>query len=125
MTIKTINILYWIFTGLLVPMFGIGSVIGLTGNPKSVEVITTLGYPEYLLAFLCVSRLLALIAIFAPKFPRLKEWAYAGLAFDVIGAIYSITMVRQTVAIIPIIALMFVFTSYFLYHKRVSLIPEI
>ncbi|HRT82092.1 MAG TPA: DoxX family protein, partial [Oscillospiraceae bacterium] len=59
------------------------------------------------------------------KFPRLKEWAYAGLAFDVIGAIYSISMVRQTVAIIPIIALIFVFTSYFLYHKRVSLIPEI
>ncbi len=120
---KSTNILYWIFTGLLVPMFGIGSVIGLTGNPKSVEVITSLGYPEYLSAFLCVARLLALIAIFVPKFSRLKEWAYAGLAFDVIGAIYSIIMVRHSVTdiIFPVIALGFVFASYFHYHKRVKL----
>ncbi len=120
---KRTNILYWIFTGLLVPMFGIGSVIGLTGNPKSVEVITSFGYPEYLSAFLCVARLLALITIIFPKFSRLKEWAYAGLAFDVIGAIYSIIIVRHSVTdiIFPTIAFGFVFASYFLWHKRVKL----
>lgn len=120
---KRTNILYWIFTGLLLPIFGIGSVIGLTGNPKSVEVITSLGYPEYLSAFLCLARILALIVIFVPKSSKLKEWAYAGLVFDIIGAIYSILMVRHSLAeiIFPTIALGFVFASYFLYHKKLSM----
>lgn len=120
---KRVNILYWVFTGLLLPMFGIGSVIGLINHTKSAEVITSLGYPEYLSAFLSVARILALIVIFVPKYSRLKEWAYAGLAFDVIGAIYSILMVRHSVAdiIFPTIALGFVFASYFLYHKRIEL----
>lgn len=119
---KKVNILYWVFTGLLLPMFGIGSIIGLIGHPQSVEVLTSLGYPEYLLVFLCVARILALIVIFVPKFSRLKEWAYAGLAFDVIGAIYSLTVVRQSLAdiIIPTIAFGLVFASYFLYHKRLK-----
>ena len=119
---KKVNILYWVFTGLLLPMFGIGSVIGLIGNPKSTEVLTSLGYPEYLLVFLCVAKILALIVIFAPKFSRLKEWAYAGLAFDVFGAIYSLIVVRQSATdiIIPTIALALVFASYFLHHQRLK-----
>jgi hypothetical protein len=103
-------------------MFGIGSVIGLIGHPQSVEVLTSLGYPEYLLVFLCIARILALIVIFIPKFSRLKEWAYAGLAFDVIGAIYSLIVVRNSAAdiIIPTIALGLVFASYFLHHTRLK-----
>jgi hypothetical protein len=120
---KRINLLYWIFTGLLVPIMGIGSVIGLTGDPKSLEVITSLGYPAYLAAFLNVARILALVAIFVPKFPRLKEWAYAGLAFDVIGAMYSLIMVRHSLTeiIFPSVALGIVFASYFLWHKKMQI----
>ncbi len=124
---KRTNILYWIFTGLLIPMFGIGSVIGLTGSSAQVEVLTSLGYSAYLLPFLCVARILALVAIFTPKFPRLKEWAYAGLAFDVIAAIYSLLMVRHSLTniIIPSFALVFVFASYFFNHKKATLLSVV
>jgi len=117
---KKINIFYWVFTGLLIPTLGIGSVMDLMGSPKSVEIITSLGYPAYLSPFLGLLRILALIVIFVPKFPRLKEWAYAGLVIDVIGAIYSILMIHHSVLyiIFPTIILGFIFTSYFLWHKK-------
>lgn len=120
---KKINIFYWIFTALLVPTLAIGSVMEITGNPDSVQVMTSLGYPSYLSPFLGVARLLALIAIFTPGFPRLKEWAYAGLVFDIIGAIYSIIAAGQPVSyiIFPVIILGFVLSSYFLYNKKTEL----
>lgn len=117
---KRTNLLYWIFTGLLIPALGYGSVMELLGNEQSVAIITSLGYPAYLSPFLGVARLLALIAIFIPKFPRLKEWAYAGLVFDVIGAIYSQIAVGNPVAyiIFPGIILVVIFCSYYFHHKR-------
>jgi hypothetical protein len=48
-----------------------------------------LGYPPFFLTFLGVSKILAAITIVAPGFPRLKEWAYAGMMFDIIGAATS------------------------------------
>jgi hypothetical protein len=119
---KRINILYWVFTALLIPVFGIGSVIALTGSPAQVAVLTSLGYPAYLLLFLSITKILALIVIFVPGFSRLKEWAYAGLTFDVMGAIYSLLALDNSLGniIIPIFALGFVIASYYLYHKRLK-----
>lgn len=122
---KRINISYWILTGLLIPLLGIGSVMELLGNAKSVEVITSLGYPAYLSPFLGVTRILALLSIFVPKFQRLKEWAYAGLVFDVIGAIYSQIAVGNpfTYNLFPMLILGIILGSYFLHHKRISSKP--
>lgn len=122
---KRINISYWILTGLLIPSLGFGSVMELLGKPQSVEVITSLGYPAYLSPFLGVARILALLSIFTPKFKRLKEWAYAGLVFDVIGAIYSQIAVGNpfTYNLLPIVTLGVILGSYFLYHKRISIKP--
>ncbi|WP_310106666.1 DoxX family protein [Algoriphagus sp. 4150] len=63
-----------------------------------------------------------MIAILIPKFPRLKEWAYAGLVFDVIGATYSQIAVGNplTYTIFPIVILGIIFGSYYLYHKRLT-----
>jgi hypothetical protein len=121
-TMKRTNILYWIFTGLLVPTLGIGSVSEIMGDPKSAEIITALHYPAYLSPFLGVARLLALIAIFIPGFPRLKEWAYAGLVFDVTGAVYSQIAIGNPVfhIIFPAVLLIAIFISYYLHHKRLS-----
>jgi len=117
---KRNNIIFWILSGLLIPAFGIGSVMEVLGNPQSVEVITSLGYPAYLSPFLGVARILALITIFTPKFPRLKEWAYAGLAFDLIGAIYSQLAVGNPFiyTVFPIICLGLIFGSYYFHHQR-------
>jgi len=120
---KRLNIFYWVFTGLLIPSLGYGSIMELMGNLQSIEIITSLGYPAYLSPFLGVARILALIAIFTPKFPRLKEWAYAGLVFDVIGATYSQIAVGNplTHTIFPIIILGVIFGSYYFHHKRLTI----
>ena len=79
---KKVKIYFWICTGILIPALGIGSIFGIISNPGSVEQFTNLGYPAYLAPFLGIARILGLIVIVIPKYPRLKEWAYAGLFFD-------------------------------------------
>lgn len=53
--------------------------------------------PLYLLPFLGIAKLLAVIAILIPDYPKIKEWAYAGLLFDFIGATYSMIAVGGTI----------------------------
>lgn len=118
---KKINSYYWVFTALVIGAMGIGSVIGLLTYPNATGQLTQLGYPAYLAPFLDVARILALIAIvFLNNYPRLKEWAYAGLAFDVVGAIYSqIAAGKPFVNLIfPVFAILFLCGSYVLYHKK-------
>jgi hypothetical protein len=106
---KKVNIYYWICTGILIPALGIGSIFGIISHPASVEPFTDLGYPAYLAPFFGVAWILGLIVIVISGYPRLKEWAYAGLAFDVIGAIYSqiATGQRFTGLLFPLQALFF------------------
>ena len=54
-----------------------------------LDSLNHLGYPEYLLTILGVAKVLGIIAILIPKFPLVKEWAYAGFIFIMAGAIYS------------------------------------
>jgi uncharacterized membrane protein YphA (DoxX/SURF4 family) len=54
-----------------------------------IEVMRHLGYPAYLMTILGVWYVLAGVALLAPRFPRLKEWAYAGLVFTYTGAVAS------------------------------------
>jgi hypothetical protein len=120
---KKVNIFYWICIGQLIPALGIGSIFGIISHPGSVEQFTRLGYPAYLAPFLGVARILGLVVIVIPKYPRIKEWAYAGLAFDVIGAIYSQIITGQpfTNLLFPFMAIVLLSCSYFLYHKKLSL----
>ena len=57
--------------------------------PPGVYGITHLGYPVYFLMLLGIWKILAVVALLAPKFPLLKEWAYAGFFFAMSGAIFS------------------------------------
>lgn len=80
---------YWILTALfavLMTMTGLGD---LTGAEVVLRDLEQLGYPAHLALFLGIAKLLGVAALLAPGLPRLKEWAYAGYAFDLIGAIYS------------------------------------
>jgi uncharacterized membrane protein YphA (DoxX/SURF4 family) len=65
-----------------------GRTAVVAGEPVT-EVLKHLGYPEYLLTILGVWKLLGGIALLAPRFPRLKEWAYAGAFFVYMGAVAS------------------------------------
>jgi len=58
-------------------------------NPQAVAVFKHLGYPTYLLPFLGTAKILGIVAVVLPSPRALKEWAYAGLFFDLVGALYS------------------------------------
>jgi uncharacterized membrane protein YphA (DoxX/SURF4 family) len=88
---KRNKIVYWISTlwlalGMLAT--GIGQLFNLQGQ-GGVDMITHLGYPIYLLTMLAVWKILGVVALLIPKFPLLKEWAYAGFFFAMSGAVFS------------------------------------
>src|SRR5215467_14865520 len=58
-------------------------------SPPGVEGIVHLGYPVYFLTILGVWKILGVVAVLIPKFPLLKEWAYAGFFFAMSGAVFS------------------------------------
>ena len=90
MNAKTKSIVYWTMTILVAFPIGSGGVSQVAqylGNPHGV--VPALGYPMYFFAILGVWKALGAIAILVPRFPRLKEWAYAGIFFDLTGAAVS------------------------------------
>jgi uncharacterized membrane protein YphA (DoxX/SURF4 family) len=123
---KKIWIFYWITTGLFLLMMAFSGISSLASPEKAVEFFKTLNMPSYLISFLSIAKLLGVIAILVPGYPRLKEWAYAGLTFDLIGAVWCNYAVGKPAAewmpILIFVALAFV--SYFLYHKKLSTQPR-
>jgi len=123
---KKVRIYYWITTGLLVLLMVFSSISSLFSRAQAVAFFDTLRMPTYLISFLSIAKLLGVIAILIPGYPRLKEWAYAGLLYDLIGATYCNYAVGKTTAewapILIFIGL--AFASYFLYHKKLSLQPR-
>jgi hypothetical protein len=117
------KIIYWIVTGLTAAFILMASIPDVLRIPEAVETLRHLGYPEYLLPFLGVAKILAVVAILVPGFQRLKEWAYAGLVFDITGALYSHISVGDPagVWVFAVIALILVFGSYFLYHESLKI----
>ena len=81
---------YWVTTGLVVSELVLGGVWDILRLPQVRELIERLGYPSYFLIILGIWKLLGAIALVIPKFPRLKEWAYAGVIFDLTGAVASL-----------------------------------
>jgi hypothetical protein len=82
-----------------------------------------LGYPDYFSQFIGVMKVLGVIVILIPGFRRLKEWAYAGLFFDLVGAIYSFIAVdgfNIKDLLFMLIVIIFLFVSYFYFHKRMN-----
>jgi hypothetical protein len=86
---KNTKVLFWIITLLFSAFMLFASVPEIMNTKDVVIFMSKLGYPGYLTPFLGVAKVLGIIAIIVPGYPRLKEWAYAGLTFDLIGAAYS------------------------------------
>lgn len=117
---KKTNILYWTFTGLFCAFMLTSAIPNVMVAEQWVTIMASLGYPSYLIPFLGVAKLLGIAALIVPRFPRLKEWAYAGFFFDLAGAIYSVIVVEglqlpQLVLAIPFALLAL---SYVYLHKR-------
>jgi uncharacterized membrane protein YphA (DoxX/SURF4 family) len=89
---KRNKIIYWIATvwlALGMVATGVGQLLNVQQGQGGADMLTLLGYPLYLLTLLGVWKLLGTIAVLIPKYPLLKEWAYAGFFFLTTGAIFS------------------------------------
>ncbi len=90
MTAKNTNVLYWTSTILFALLMIFSAVGGIQPSQQSIQLIhDSLGYPIYFIQFISVAKLIGSVAILIPSFNRIKEWAYAGLFFDLSAAIYS------------------------------------
>ena len=119
-TAKRIAILYW-FTTILIFLFE-GVMPALTSQSAlAKEGIRHLGYPEYFGTMLVFFKVAGALALVLPKVPnRIKEWAYAGFAFDFIAASvshYSIDGIGAQ-SFFPLIVLGILAVSYVTFHKR-------
>ena len=90
---KRDKIIYWIATiwlslGML--STGVVQLFKIKGDsPGSVDSMSHLGYPVYFVTILGICKILGVVALLIPKFPLLKEWAYAGFFFMMSGAIFT------------------------------------
>ncbi|MCB0840709.1 MAG: DoxX family protein [Bacteroidetes bacterium] len=86
---KRDKIIYWVATlWLSLGMVSTG-IVQLIKMEEEVAKITEMGYPTYFLTLLGVWKILGVLAILLPKFPLIKEWAYAGFFFAMSGAVFS------------------------------------
>jgi len=85
---KAKTIAYWVTTGVVVFCMT-GGIFELLRVQATVEGITKLGYPAYIIPALGLAKVLAIVTLLWPGLPRLKEWAYAGIFFNMMGAVVS------------------------------------
>jgi DoxX-like family len=81
---------YWVSTALVAFQFLLGGLMSVARVPAAVAGTQHLGYPLYFGLILGTWKILGALAIAAPRTPRLKEWAYAGIVFDLTGAFVSL-----------------------------------
>ena len=122
MTSKSTNLLYWIFTILFSALMIFSAIGGLKPTEDAVKLMHDyLGYPVYFIQFISVAKLLGAVVILIPGLNRIKEWAYAGLFFDLIGAIYSGVAASGKFDPMMLTLLLWVGSgvlSYYYWHKK-------
>jgi hypothetical protein len=125
MTAKTTNIIYWISTVIFAALMIFSAFGGLQPSRQAIQLIhDTLGYPVYFIQFISFAKLIGVAAILIPRLNRsVKEWAYAGLFFDLAGAIYS--GVASSGKFDPLMLTMLIWIvpgilSYYCWHKRIN-----
>jgi uncharacterized membrane protein YphA (DoxX/SURF4 family) len=84
-------IAYWVTTILVGFELALGGIWDILRVPEVRSLIERLGYPQYFPVILGIWKLLGAVALIIPGFPRLKEWAYAGVIFDLTGAVASLS----------------------------------
>lgn len=124
---KKTNIIYWVSTIIFAALMLFSAIPDAMSSPDAVTFMKGLGYPLYFIPFIGIVKIIGVVAVLLPLPSRLKEWAYAGLAFDLMGAIYSIVaatisagqkldskMAFMLIWVIPGIV------SYIFYHKKLA-----
>jgi hypothetical protein len=125
---KKTKIIYWILTGLFAFLMLGSAIPDILSSPIAVKGMHEgLGYPIYFIPFIGVAKLLGVVAILIPGYARIKEWAYAGLIFDLFGATYSIAAAGQpfTDWIFMLLPIALGFGSYIFYHRRKNQLAQV
>ena len=114
--------IYWVLTGLFAFVMLGSAVPDIFSANLAVEGFKKIGYPAYLVPFVGIAKLLGSIVILVPGYPRLKEWAYAGLIIDLTGATYSIMSSGAPASnwIGMAVPIALAFGSYVYYHKKLQ-----
>ncbi|MGJ1286442.1 DoxX family protein [Sphingobacterium spiritivorum] len=119
---KKKNIIFWIATTILILWEGLMPLGTLLFAPQYVNAGTKpLGYPDYFAYTLIICKVLGVIAISLPSVPvKIKEWAYAGLTFNLVFAFISHAYVDQVIAymIMPL-AVLAILILYYCYKPRI------
>lgn len=107
---------YWVVTTLLALPFLVGGTMDFLTTPEVVEVLGHLGYPTYFGKILGFWKVLGALALLAPGLPLLKEWAYAGMFFDLTGAAISHAAMGDPVGqiVTPLVIVGFLVASWVL-----------
>lgn len=123
---KKTNILYWAFTGLFGAFMLMSGIQNLMVTPEWITLMNALGYPSYLIPFLGVAKCLGVLALILPGYPGIKEWAYAGFFFDLLGATYSVIFMEglQLPQTFMLVIFALLALSYTYHHKRLRLLKE-
>ncbi len=119
---KKTKTLYWIFTILFAAFMLMSAIPDILVMQLAVDGFAQIGLTKHLVPFLGVAKLLGVIAILVPGFPRIREWAYAGLMFDLIGAVYLIACAGKPASDwMPVfLPIAIGVLSYHFYHKRLK-----
>jgi hypothetical protein len=111
--VKAKMIFYWITTVLIATETFAGGAVDLThgrlivfSGPRVTDILAGLGYPLYVLAIIGVWKILGAITLVLPGFLRLKEWAYAGIIFELSGAVASLAACGHRAELIAPLALL-------------------
>lgn len=120
---RRINIIYWILTTLMSILILSGAIIDIMKSEEAIAFIRHLGYPEYFVRFIGIMKVAGILTIILPFATRLKEWAYAGLVFDITGAIYSHICSGDgfTTWFPAVVALLIVCGSYLLFIYKTNI----
>jgi len=111
---KNLNLAYWIPTALFALGLTLSGFGALTHQAPMVAAYSHLGYPLYFMTLLGAAKLLGVATLLAPGLPRLKEWAYAGFAINMVSAVVSHLASHDPVghAVAPVVLLGLLFASW-------------
>jgi hypothetical protein len=116
---KTISITYWVLNIIFCLFHVMDAGGGLATAKAGVDAMNAMGYPIYLMVFLAVLKLLGVVALVQNKYKTIKEWAFAGFSFTLIGAAVSHICVNDSALFIvmPIVFLVLLFALYYFWRK--------
>lgn len=114
---KANKIIYWSSTGLLSALLLFSAGMYVFNNEMVAEMLTSFGYPTYIIYPLAIAKISAVIVLISQKQSTIKEWAYSALFFEFILAFFAHYMIADGEQTGAIIAMLLLVTSYFFGRK--------